>query len=159
MKNGKAAQQLLYLSMGIYDVEDEGQLELAATRMTDYMNSVDGRQSRALSRYNSAEDGWNREVRGALSRDPIETIMTWAGASLSQIVPYGVKIIPSFAAAGASAGALAGLAGGPYAPLTSAAGALTGGGWGARAGFAATNLVLEYTNGVLDAGRESLSII
>lgn len=155
LKNGKAAQQLLYLSMGIYDVEDEGQLELAATRMTDYMNSVDGRQSRALSRYNSAEDGWNREVRGALSRDPIETIMTWAGASLSQIVPYGVKIIPSFAAAGASAGALAGLAGGPYAPLTSAAGALTGGGWGARAGFAATNLVLEYTNGVLDAGREA----
>ena len=153
-KNGRAAQQLLYLSMGIYDVEDEAQLELAATRMTDYMNSVDGRQSRALSRYNSAEDGWNREVRGALSRDPIETMMTWAGASLSQIVPYGAKIIPSFAAAGASAGALAGLAGGPYAPLTSAAGALTGGGWGVRAGFAATNLVLEYTNGVLDAARE-----
>lgn len=154
-KNGRAAQQLLYLSMGIYDVEDEAQLELAATRMTDYMNSVDGRQSRALSRYNSAEDGWNREVRGALSRDPIETMMTWAGASFSQILPYGAKIIPSFAAAGASAGALAGLSGGPYAPLTSAAGALTGGGWGIRAGFAATNLVLEYTNGVLDAGREA----
>ena len=153
-KNGRAAQQLLYLSMGIYDVEDEAQLELAATRMTDYMNSVDGRQSRALSRYNSAEDGWTREVRGALRRDPIETIMTWAGASLSQILPYGAKIIPSFIGAGAGAGALAGLASGPWAPITSSAGALTGGVWGLRAGFAATNLVLEYTNGILDAGRE-----
>ena len=153
-KNGRAAQQLLYLSMGIYDVEDEAQLELAVSRMTGHMNSVDGRQSRALSRMNSAEDGWNREVRGALSRDPIETIMTWTASSLSQIVPYGAKIIPSFAAAGAGTGALAGLAGGPWAPLTSSAGAATGAGWGIRAGFAATNLVLEYTNGILDAGRE-----
>ena len=151
-KNGQGGQQLLYLAMGIYDAEDEDQRNAAAQRMTDYMNSVDGRQSRALSRFNSAEEGWNREVRGALRRDPAEVILTWAASSLSQILPYGAKIIPSFVFAGVGAGASAGLITGN--PVGVAATSITGGVWGLRTGFAATNLVLEYTNGVLDAGRE-----
>ena len=150
-RNGKAGQELLYLAMGIYDSEDEDQREAAAQRMTDYMNAVDGRQSRAMSRFNSAEEGWNREVRGALRRDPAEVMLTWAASSLSQILPYGAKIIPSFVLSGAATGAgMASLGG----PVSAGAGAVTGGVWGLRTGFAATNLVLEYTNGVLDAGRE-----
>lgn len=150
-KNGKAAQELLYLAMGIYG-EDEVDQQLAAERMTEWMNSVDGRQSRAMSRFNSAEDGFNREVRSALARDPFEVMLTWAASSLSQIVPYGAKIIPSFVGVGAGIGAAYGAAG--FNPVTVAAGAGTGATWGLRTGFAATNLVLEYTNGVLDAGRE-----
>ena len=150
-KNGTAAQQLLYLAMGIYD-DDESGHERAAKRMTDNMNSVDGRQSRAMSRFNAAEDGWNRETRGALARDPAEVMLTWAASSLSQILPYGLKIIPSFVGVGAGTGAGIGALGAN--PYTIGAGALTGGMWGLRTGFAATNLVLEYTNGVLDAGRE-----
>mgnify|MGYP003626399969 CR=1 FL=1 len=150
-KNGTAAQQLLYLAMGIYD-DDESGHERAAKRMTDNMNSVDGRQSRAMSRFNAAEDGWNRETRGALARDPAEVMLTWAASSLSQILPYGVKIIPLFVGAGIGTGAGIGALGAN--PYTIGAGAVTGGVWGLRTGFAATNLVLEYTNGVLDAGRE-----
>ena len=154
--NGQAGNVIMNAAMGIYGDEAED-MNRAAQKMTDYMNSVDGRQSRAMSRFNSAEDGFGREVRSALRRDPAEVIATWAGASLAQILPYGWKIIPSFIATGAAAGATVGATGlvtGPGGVLTMGAGALSGGMYGFRAGYAMTNLVLEYTNGVLDAGRE-----
>ena len=150
-KNGTAAQQLLYLAMGVYD-DDEASRELVAQKMTDAMNSVDGRQSRAMSRFNAAEDGWNRETRGAIARDPFEVMLTWAASSMSQILPYGAKIIPTFVGVGMGTGAAIGSVG--MNPISIGAGVTTGGIWGLRTGFAATNLVLEYTNGVLDAGRE-----
>jgi hypothetical protein len=154
--NGQAGNVIMNAAMGIYGDEAED-MNRAAQKMTDYMNSVDGRQSRAMSRFNSAEEGFGREVRSALRRDPAEVIATWAGASLAQILPYGWKIIPSFIGAGAAAGATVGATGlvtGPGGVLTMGAGAVSGGMYGFRAGYAMTNLVLEYTNGVLDAGRE-----
>ena len=156
LRNGQAGDVILNAAMGIYGDEAED-MNRAAQKMTDYMNSVDGRQSRAMSRFNSAEEGFGREVRSALRRDPAEVIATWAGASLAQILPYGLKIIPSFIATGAATGATIGATGlvtGPGGVLTMGAGALSGGMYGFRAGYAMTNLVLEYTNGVLDAGRE-----
>jgi hypothetical protein len=156
LKQGQGGDVILNAAMGIYGNEAED-MNRAAQKMTDYMNSVDGRQSRAMSRFNSAEEGFGREVRSALRRDPAEVIATWAGASLAQILPYGWKIIPSFIGAGATAGATVGATGlvtGPGGVLTMGAGAVSGGMYGFRAGYAMTNLVLEYTNGVLDAGRE-----
>ena len=149
-ENGRAGNVILNSAMGLYGEEAED-MNRAAEEMTDYLNGVDGRQSRAMSRFNTAEEGFSREVRSALRRDPAEVILTWAGASLAQILPYGWKIGGAAVIAGTGGGAITG----SIVPgIGTLVGAASGFGYGVRAGYATTNLVLEYTNGVLDAGRE-----
>ena len=149
-ENGRAGNVILNSAMGLYGEEAED-MNRAAEEMTDYLNGVDGRQSRAMSRFNSAEEGFSREVRSALRRDPAEVILTWAGASLAQILPYGWKIGGAAVIAGTGGGAITGSV---VPGIGTLVGAASGFGYGVRAGYATTNLVLEYTNGVLDAGRE-----
>ena len=153
-KNGKAAEQILLLTLGMKDVENIEDREEVARLIVEYLSSVEGSQSRVLTRLNLSRDG---EFSKSLLADPFETMLTFAASSFAQMAPYGLKIVPSATATGAAGGAALGslgFAAGPAGFATTTGGAITGGGYGLRTGMAATMLAMEYTNSILDVMRE-----
>jgi hypothetical protein len=150
--NGRAAEQILTFALGIKDVNSKTDKADAARIIVENLTNQSGNSSRAMARWQQAS-GFSEGLDAFLD-NPFELMTTMAATSLSQILPYGMKIVPATTAAGAGAGALTGLAGGPFAEVTVPAGALTGGTRGFRAGMAATSLAMEYTNSVLDVMRE-----
>ena len=150
--NGRAAEQILTFALGIKDVNSKTDKADAARIIVENLTNQSGNSSRAMARWQQAS-GFSEGLDAFLD-NPFELMTTMAATSLSQILPYGMKIVPATTAAGAGAGALTGLAGGPFAEVTVTAGALTGGARGFRAGMAATSLAMEYTNSVLDVMKE-----
>ncbi len=150
LDNGQAAQEILYISLGITDVDDNASLQEAAEMIVAQLEQGQSRApGRAESRWNSARDfreGWD-----AFKDDPLEMTATFVAGSLSQIVPYGFKIVPTTVAVGAGTGAAVGSVVPGYG---TAAGALYGGGQGLRIGMGATMYAMEYTNSILDVARE-----
>lgn len=147
-ENGKAAEQILIAGLGLKDVDVSSDRKEIAQAIAKHLNSVDGRQSLAMTRLHKGDSD---EAWKAFLNDPLEITTSVVASSLTQMLPYGLKIIPATTAAGAGAGALMGSAGGPQGTV---AGAISGGAKGLRGGFAATSLALEYTNAVMDAMRE-----
>ena len=147
-ENGKAAEQILIAGLGLKDVDVSSDRKEIAQAIANHLNSVDGRQSLAMTRLHKGDSD---EAWKAFLNDPLEITTSVVASSLTQMLPYGLKIIPATTAAGAGAGALMGSAGGPQGTV---AGAISGGAKGLRGGFAATSLALEYTNAVMDAMRE-----
>lgn len=150
LARGKGAEQILALALGLKDVGDDAEVQDVALKIIQYMQEArTDEQGRAQYRYASAR-GFS-EAFDVFLDDPFELSTAFVAESLSQMLPYGWKLISGSAATGAGAGAVAGLAGGPFAEVTVPGGALAGLGYGMRTGFAATSLALEYTNAVLDA--------
>jgi len=149
---GQVGNEILKLSLGLEDLDDDASVADIAEAVVRYMDKAEtGKVSRALYRWHQARgfvEAWD-----AYSDNPLELMTSLAANSMSQMLPYGWKIISSTTAAGAGTGALTGLAGGPFAEVTVPAGAIIGTGWGLRTGFSATSLALEYTNEVMDAAR------
>ena len=150
--NGKAAEQILGFTLGLKDVNSKTDKAEAARIIVENLTNQSKNTSRVMSRWQQAS-GFSESLDVFLD-NPLELGLTMAATSFSQILPYGMKIVPTTTAVGAGTGALVGLAGGPLAPATSSAGALTGGIQGFRTGMAATSLAMEYTNSVLDVMRE-----
>ena len=149
---GKAGNEILKMSLGLVDVDDDATTAEIARKIVAYMEASNtGQTSRVLNRWHSAK-GF-REAWDAFSDNPAELSVALAANSFSQMMPYGTKIIGATTATGVGVGAAAGLAGGPLAPVTVTGGALAGLGYGLRTGFAATNLALEYTNEWMEAAR------
>ena len=150
--NGKAGNAILAISLGFEDVNDDTTVEELSMKIVQYMNEAQtGKTSRVETRWHNAkgfEEAWR-----VFANDPAELAGAFVAQSLSQMLPYGWKIIAGSTATGAGIGATAGLAGGPFAEVTVPAGALVGAEWGFKTGFAATSVALEYTNAVLDAAR------
>ena len=150
LDNGQAAQEILYISLGITDMDDDASLEEAANTIVENLEAAQSRApGRAEYRWNSARDfreGWD-----AFKDDPFELTATFVAGSLSQMLPYGTKILATSTATGAATGA--GI--GSFVPgYGTAAGAFFGGAQGFKTGFAATGYAMEYTNSILDVARE-----
>lgn len=148
--NGQAAQEILYISLGITDMDDDASLEESANAIVENLEAAQSRApGRAEYRWNSARDfreGWD-----AFKDDPFELTATFVAGSLSQMLPYGTKILATSTATGAATGA--GI--GSFVPgYGTAAGAFFGGAQGFKTGFAATGYAMEYTNSILDVARE-----
>ena len=151
LQNGKAAEQILLATLGIKDVDATADRQDIAKKIAEASSNLSGKQSRVLSRLNLSRDG---EFSKSFLSDPLESMLTLAASSFTQILPYGSYIIPSFVATGIATGAAAGLVGGPAAPATVTGGAITGGSYGLRTGMAASFFALEYTNSILDVMKE-----
>ena len=149
--NGQAAEQILLLTLGVKDAESITDRQEAARLIAENLGQLSGKQSQVMTRLNLARDG---EFMKALLADPAETMLTLAATSITQMLPYASYIVPSAVATGAATGAIAGLAGGPFAEVTVPGGAIAGAGYGLRTGMAATSLAMEYTNSILDVMRE-----
>ena len=150
-QNGKAAEQILLATLGIKDVDATADRQEIAKKIAEASSNLSGKQSRVLSRLNLSRDG---EFSKSFLSDPLESMLTLAASSFTQILPYGSYIIPSFVATGIATGAAAGLVGGPAAPATVTGGAITGGSYGLRTGMAASFFALEYTNSILDVMKD-----
>lgn len=140
---GQAGDEIIKYSLGITGDSTEE----VAKNLVEYMNQGNtGQVSREMNRWNRAK-GF-RETWDAFSDNPGKLALGLAANSMSQMLPYGMKIIPSFMAAGFATGSAAG----SFVPgAGTLAGGLSGLGYGARTGFAATNFGLEYTNAVMEA--------
>ena len=150
-KRGQAMEVILAIALGIEDLgilNATNSKEKNAKLISKYLGSQSSNVSRVSARFAEANTG--KEVADVILDDPLEWMFTLAGESLSQIVPYGTKVVLGAAGAGTAIGAGAGLVGGPLAPVTSTAGALTGLGYGIRTGMGATSFAMEYTNAVLE---------
>ena len=150
---GNVGNEILKMSLGLTDLDSNASSMDAAKAIIQYMQDADtGKQGRAEYRWHSAR-GF-RESWSAFKNDPIELGVSLAANSISQMLPYGWKIIGGATAAGAGTGALIGASGfvtGPGGVLTTGAGAISGAGYGFKSGMVATSFALEYTNAVLDA--------
>jgi len=157
LNRGKAGNEILKLALGLEDTEDEETVAQISRRIVEYMEASNtGQVSRAMSRWHSAK-GF-REAWDAFSDNPAELAISFAANSISQMLPYGTKIIGISTASGAGTGAVIGSTGfvsGPGGVLTTGGGALAGGMWGLRTGFAATSYALEYTNAIMDAAKSN----
>lgn len=153
---GQAAQQILAFALGIKNVNSKTDIEDASRIIVENLTTdQSGKTSRVMSRWQQAT-GFSEGLDVFLD-NPLELMLTMAGTSFSQILPYGMKIVAATTATGAAGGATIGATGfltGPTGIVTTSGGAITGGVGGFRAGMAATSLAMEYTNSVLDVMRE-----
>ena len=151
---GKAGDVILMYSMmpdfvSGYDSDDPASTRKVAEELVRHMSKESETKSRVMSRWQRAR-GFNESLDVVLD-DPAEWMATLAGTSLSQMAPYGVKIVPASTIGGTAVGAAVGAS---AAGAGAIPGAALGFSRGMRVGFAATNLALEYTNAVTDAMRE-----
>lgn len=139
LSRGKAQNEILKVSLGITDLPDDASTLDFAKRLIQYMEDAEtGKTGRAQYRFHAAK-GFMEAFR-AFRRDPIELGLTLASESLTQMLPYGIKVVPATTITGAGLGSL-------FGP----GGTLAGAAKGLRTGVAATALALEYTNAVLEA--------
>ena len=150
---GLAAEVILMATLGIeYDMNDPDLKRKAAEKLVEYSNAEGDTQSRALARYAQATGG--KEVWDVIKSDPAELFGAWAFGSLAQLLPYGMKIVPTTTIAGVGIGAgigATGFATGPGGVVTTGAGAVTGGMYGFRTGMGLASLAMEYGNEMIDA--------
>lgn len=143
---GMAIEQIVMMQLGITDMDDPNDKEEAALKISEALSQQSGTQSRVNARYfgqKTSAEGWNN-----FKRDPMEWMLGLAANSISQMLPYGMWIIPSTTATGAGIGAVAGA---PAGGVGAVPGAITGGAWGLRTGFGATSFAMEYGNAFLEA--------
>lgn len=147
-KRGQAMEVILAMSLGIEDLgilNATNSKEENAKLISKYLSSQSPNVSRVSSRFAAAKTG--EEIADVILENPLEWATTLAAESLTQLLPYGMKLIPALGAVGLGSGAIAGLPGGATGAAT---GALTGFSYGVRTGFAATSFAMEYTNSVLE---------
>lgn len=143
---GMAIEQIVMMQLGITDMEDPNDKAEAALKISEALSQQSGTQSRVNARYfgqKTSAEGWNN-----FKRDPMEWALGLAANSISQMLPYGMWIIPSTTATGVGIGAVSGA---PVGGVGAVPGAITGGAWGLRTGFGATSFAMEYGNAFLEA--------
>jgi hypothetical protein len=144
---GQIGQQLLSFTMpGGKDVSSFEDRKEAAEYIAKQYADMSNTEDRAMARWRNAR-GFT-ESFGVFFDDPAEMLATMVSSSLSQILPYGTKIVAASVAAGAGIGAAAGA---PAGGVGAIPGSIAGAGYGLRTGMALTNLAAEYTNAVMAA--------
>lgn len=153
---GQAGKLLIQMELGMKDPQDKETQE----RVAEYLSNIDPRQSKLLYRYMRSEGGAvsGESKKYLLGESGLRVDMLLVNGlalmseSLTQMLPYGMVIIPSTTAIGAGLGAGLGAtaAGGGAIP-----GAITGAAWGFRTGFGLSGFVLEYTNSLMETMGEA----
>ena len=150
---GKAAEQILKVSLGLEDLGDEDTLEDIANAIVEASKEGNtGKTNRVLNRWAASRgfaEGWK-----VFADDPFELMGVLAGESFAQVSPYGWKMVLTGTLSGLGTGALIGATGfvtGGGGVVTTGAGALAGAGYGAKTSFAASMFAMEYTNAVFEA--------
>ena len=145
LKDGNASEVILQLSTGMpfdmqsLDINNPEDVRKAAEMIASLKGgSQKGKQGRQMARWNRAV-GF-RESLDAFLRNPRELALSLAANSISMMLPYGVELVAGSAATGATLGS-----------IIPGAGTVAGGIKGMRAGMAATNFAMEYTNEFFDA--------
>ena len=152
---GQIGEQLLSFTLpGGKDVSSFKDRKEAAEYIAKQYADMYNTEDRAMARWRTSR-GF-AESAGAFFDDPAEMLTTMVASSLTQILPFGWKIVGASTATGAATGAAYGaatgaMAGGVGAAPGALAGSITGAGYGFRAGMAMTNLAAEYTNAVMAA--------
>jgi hypothetical protein len=151
LSNGNVGNEILKMSLGLVDLDDDASVKDTAIEIIKYLQeSETGKTGRTESRFHQAK-GF-KEIWSVFKDDPIELATNLAAQSISQMLPYGWKLIAGSTSTGIASGAILG----SIVPGSgTAAGAILGGSYGLRAGFAATSVALEYTNAVMDAVRNN----
>lgn len=151
LSNGNVGNEILKMSLGLVDLDDDASVKDTAIEIIKYLQeSETGKTGRTESRFHQAK-GF-KEIWSVFKDDPIELATNLAAQSISQMLPYGWKLIAGSTSTGIASGAILG----SIVPgAGTAAGSILGGSYGLRAGFAATSVALEYTNAVMDAVRNN----
>ena len=151
LANGNIGYIILAISLGLKDIDENSTVEEAAAAISKYAAEAQtGKEGRGFYRYQKGRtfaEEWD-----AFYDQPLEVGISLAAESLTQMLPYGMYIIPASVATGAGMGAAYGAAG--RGGVGTVPGAITGGGRGLQGGFATTVVALEYTNAVMDAARK-----
>lgn len=143
---GKAGEIILAAQLGLLNIDEDTDKEEAAREIAQAMMDAESSgTSLILDRFFGAK-GFSESL-DVLADNPIELATSLAANSLSQMLPYGMKIVPAAVATGAAAGAANGAI---FGAQGAGAGAIAGGLSGFRAGQSAVNFSLEYTNAILD---------
>jgi len=147
---GEAAEEILALSLGVSDITDPKELSRIAATIVEEQRQAEKRgverSSTLTASARNASEFWE-----TVWDNPLDYMLGLAGNSMAQMAPYGWKIVLGSAGTGAATGAAYGALGAN--PYTVAGGAIVGAKWGTAAGMAATSYAMEYTNAVLDAGK------
>ena len=147
---GEAAEEILALSLGVSDITDPKELSRIAATIVEEQRQAEKRGvQRTATLTASARNA--SEFWETVWDNPLDYMLGLAGNSMSQMAPYGWKIVGAAAGTGAATGAAYGALGAN--PYTVAGGATVGAKWGMATGMAATSYAMEYTNAVLDAGK------
>ena len=146
---GNAGAVILAISLGIKDIDEDSTREEAAAAIAKHMKEADtGKQGRGIYRYHKGARSFEEKL-DAFYDNPLEVGASMAAESLTQLLPYGLYIIPASGLVGATTGAVYGGA------TTGGVGVIPGGvgGFlkGVQGGYAATIVALEYTISVLEA--------
>jgi len=153
IRNGLIGDQLLALTIpGYTSWSGFSDKESASKYIAEKLSRMTDTQSRTMTRLEAAKtyrDWWD-----VMLDDPLEAMSIAVSGSISQMLPYGVKIIPAITVPSIGIGAATGLLGGPFAPVTVSAGAATGLSTGLKIGQAVTGYATEYTNAVMEAVRK-----
>ena len=135
--------------LGGFDLNDPESTQKMAEKLVMHLQDEPEKISRVMSRYGQART--SSEIANVILSDPLEWATSLAAGSLSQMLPYGWKIMSATIPTGAATGAVIGA---PAGGVGAIPGAITGGVWGFRTGMAATSLAMEYTNEMIEAIRE-----
>tara|TARA_S200002703_G_scaffold70754_1_gene61349 strand:- start:1417 stop:9504 length:8088 start_codon:yes stop_codon:yes gene_type:complete len=147
LENGRAAQTLLSIAMGLTDLSDEDTMDETVEKIMQHLDNSDtGKFSIGDRTYHNARDNW--ELFRALRNRPIELIGAFTGNSIAQMLPIASRLVPIAVAGGAATGSLG------FTPVSILGGAAAG----LNTGMAATNIAIEYTNALLDAARDKYDI-
>ena len=145
LKDGNASEVILQLSTGMpfdmksLDINNPEDVRKAAEMIASLKGgSQKGKQGRQMARWNRAV-GF-RESLDAFLRNPRELGLSLAANSISMMLPYGFELVAGSTVVGAGIGS-----------VIPGAGTVAGGIKGMRAGMAATNFAMEYTNEFFDA--------
>lgn len=148
---GKAGNILIQLQLGLKDADDKEVQESLAS----YLSQRRPEQSKFLYRYMRAQKGEAKQyVLGESGINlplAIANGITLMAESMSQMLPYGMWIIPTTTALGGGMGAGVGSLGGGVGALP---GALIGAAKGFHTGMGLSGFVLEFTNSIMDAMRQ-----
>ena len=154
LARGKAGDVILAGAMfpeilGGYNLEDPNSTAEMAEKLVQYLSDEPEKVSRVMTRYSMART--SAEISNVIWSDPFEWATSLAAGSISQMLPYGSKIVATTTATGAGTGALIGA---PAGGVGAIPGAVTGATWGFRTGMAMTSLAMEYTNEMMMAIEE-----
>jgi len=153
---GMAGKLIIQMELGMKDPTDKETTE----RIAEYLSNVDPRQSKLLYRYMRSDGGAvsGESKKYLLGESGLRVDMFLVNGlalmseSLTQMLPYGMVIVPTTTAIGAGGGAAVGA---NVSGVGAVPGAVIGAGYGARTGFALSGFILEYTNSIMDSMGEA----